>query len=800
MSKVIVPDVRTQPWSTDATVVVDVASLTHTVARSVLGSIGLPSEVREKAKKRWTKEFIEVRRALLHNLHRVVDLLEHHGVAAGRLLLSVPLSPFPPAMTGWRFSADGANEAGEQERAEFLLQLADIEDQTRLALRRSGRDGVEVRSLDAYFSADGEHCVDEQCVIAATLRSWTDPTSTTFVLSWDADVSVAPWLAGGGRILLVRDISSDDERAMLHRLKRHRPDHLPGGELPEHLRVTRDSLRLLVHPQDVATAELRERLASWCSKPLAPVALRSGDDGELVVDTSDERRPLRRRLGAPHPTRWFDLRRSGLTEVDEPCTAIVVVDSFGLMTTANRAGIPALVPSVASVERALAPLGIPGRLGQLAVIPDILNRDHGTVMLSEKVEGLVLDPVIREALSAPLRNGIRTLDEENQRAIDSYRNDRRPWTIATTSVFLSTHLTRIGRSPTALEEKESTVLLAADIMWALLETDLPVIVLTDRADLMVALHLIEQHIGPERRMRERLMRVGFHTDTFRGEGIAVERSREDSPWTTVLLTARMIADLLRLDASRQGDPAALPRATDLVAFDPISNTYDSLDAAGEPHGSIPIAELAKLPLSEILPLVGGEEADAEERRGRLTAALELHLDLRTPLPRPRLLRRERQGPPPSAVRADEESAEVMGHALGNVRIRRAPGNGPVKRDVEAPLPGYLPPSGSEVTILVQQDGDACTIVLPDLSAVPAESGRPRPATITDGGRARLEAPLDPDDHRDDIGAIVRIAPLHGPFPAPQRGDVVLVTHLAPDRVQAVSTAITWRTPPVGPAA
>jgi hypothetical protein len=797
MSEVIVPDVREQPWSTDATVVVDVASLTHTVAEAVLGSVGLPSKVRLKGRMRRTKEFLEVRRALLHNLHRIVDVLEHHGVATGRLLLSVPLAPFPPAMTGWRFSSDGTDQEGEQERTDFLLELAGVEERTRRELRMAGRDGVEVRALDAYFSADGEHCVDEQCVIAATLGSWTDPTSTAFVLSWDADVSVAPWLAGDGRILLTRHINGEDERAMLDRLDRHRPEHIPGRQLPEHLRLMRASLRLLVHPQDIPTAELREHIARWWSEPLPPVALRSNDDGGLLVDTTDERRPLSRRLGTPHPTRWFDLRRTGLTAVDEPCAAIVVVDSFGLMTTANRAGIPALVPSVTSVERALAPLGIKGRLGQLAVIPDILNRDHGSVMLSETVDGHPLEPMIREALSAPLRNGIRTLDEENQKAIDTYRNDSRPWTIATTSVFLSTRLARIGRSPVVLEEKESTVLLAADIMWALLETDLPVIMLTDRADLVVALHLIEQHIGPERRMRERLVRVGFHTDTFRGEGIPVERSREDSPWTTVLLTARMIADLLRLDASRQGDPAELPQATDLVAFDPISGMYDSLDAAGQPHGSIPIAELAKLPLSEILPLVGGEADDTAERRERMTAALELHLDLRTPLPRPRLLRRERQNPPSRAVRADEESAEVMGHALGNVRIRRAPGNGQVRRDIEAPLPGYLPPSGSEVTILVQQDGDACTIVLPDLSTVPAESGRPRPATITDGGRARLEAPLDPDDRRDDVGDIVRIAPLHGPFPGPRRGDVVLVTHLAPDRVQAVSTAITWRTPPVG---
>lgn len=798
MSRVIVPDVRSEPWATDVTVIVDVASLTHTVAEDVLNWLGLPAKTRHR---QWTQEFLDVRTALRRNLHRVVDVFEYHGVRPARLLLSIPSHPFPPAATGWRPTEEEMLRNPDQQRGAFLLELADTEKETRRRLDAEGRDDVEVQVLPAFFSADGEHCVDEQCVLAAAASSWDDPDRKVFVLSWDADVTVAPWLAGGGPILVARSMNNKEAAKLKYRLARHRPDHIPTGELPPSLRLTTESLRnLLVHPEDLSDAseELRGRLAKHRTTDMVTLSVEVRDGARRLVDPSQrdnegQARTLTQDIDRPHPQRWFDLRRHGLLGTGEPCAAVVVVDSFGLMTTANRAGLPARVPSVTSVERALAPLGIDGRLGQVAVIPDILNKDHGQVALSRTIDGHELDTQLRKALSAPLRSGLTALDVDNQKAIDSYLDDEKPWTIPTTSVFASSHFDRIGRSPVVLEEKESAVLLAADIMWLLVNTDLPVIVLTDRADLMVALHLIEDHIGPDRRMRERIVRVGFHADTFRDEGVGVTDSQEKSPWTTVLLTARMVADLLRLDASDVDTTAVLPETTDLVAFDPISNVYDTLDADGDRDGSIPIGELARLPLSDVVPLVDVEADEAEERRTRLSAALELHLDLRTPLPRPRLLRRGRAAPPRRVVRAGEETVDVTGHALGTVRIRRRPGDGPVRMEIEAPLAGALPPIGTEVSIVVEEHGGDCTLILPDLSAVPAEFGRPRPATVLDRTLVRLEPPLDPDDVRDDVGETVRLAALRGPFPALRPGDVVLVTHLEKRRVQAVSTAITWPT-------
>jgi hypothetical protein len=796
LSEVSVPDVHTQPWCTDATVIVDVASLTHTVAEDIVVWLGFPAKERVNGKTRWSAEFVAMRRTIGDNLHRLVDLLEHHGVQTRRLLLSLPTRPFPPGITGWRASEDGEDLKGEQQRADFLFQSAEVGEKTRQQLRMAGRDDVKVRVLDGYFSADGEHCIDEQCVLAAVMESWTTPQQTVFVLSWDADVAVAPWLAGGGPILLARDLTAAEAKNIKRRLARHRPDHIPSPELPPHLRLTTESLReLLVLPKDLPAdaVSLRKQLAA--KQTQAPPSLRietDGHDRHLVDPSQKDNQKRSRRLtlaiDAPHPTRWSDLRREGLLRPGRPCEAVVVVDSFGLMTTANRARIPARIPSVGSVERALAPLGIRGDLAQLAVIPDILDADP--VDVADRIDGHPLDQLSKEALVGPLRDGIRAMDRMNQAAIDSYRDDERPETIATTSAFGSSGLRSFG-SARALEEKESVVLLAADIMWALLRTDLPVIVLTDRADLMVALHVIESHVDPSRRMRERIVRIGMHADTFRGEGFNVARSKETSPWTTVLLTARMIADLLRLDSAHEDEPTELPPRTDIVVYDPISDAYEVLDAERRSVGSVPLREFARLPLHMIERLTGLDADEATAKREQLTAELKLHLDLRLPLPRPVLLRRERRNRARVVVRAEPETAEVTGHATGLVRIRRAAGAGPVRREVESPVAGYTPPDGAVVSLVVEEAGGACTLILPDLGAVPAEYGRPRPATVLDPHRVRLEAPLDPEDHRDDVGAEVRLAPLLGPFPTPRTGQVLLVTHLNADRVQAVSTAVTW---------
>jgi hypothetical protein len=783
------------PWSEDATVIIDVASLTHRVAQDITTLLGYPLRGDGPNAGGWSPQFRVLRDAALDNLHRMVDVLEHHGVQTGRLLLAVPAHRFPPTETGWRLTSDGSQAKEEQDRTEFIMRSAKVGERVALELRRAGRHGIEVRQLEGYFSARGEHCVDEQSVLAALLSSWHEPGRTVHIVSWDADLTIAPWLAAHGRIMLTRDIGADEGRRLIGRLDRHRPDHLPDRSLPPHLKLSIESLRLLMLGRAVLPEEhsaIQDELAQRLPRSLPSTFIDPRPDGERLVDPSQGDRELTGPIGAPAPRRWFDLRKEALNgDPESSDAAVVVVDSFGLMTTANRADIPARTPTVLSVKRALAPLGIAGELAQLAVIPDIVDSDHNHIALSRLVDGQEVEGLTREALTGPLKDGMRWLDHQNQSAIDSYHLDGRASTISTTSVFGASRLSLFGKVPMALEEKESVVLLAADVLWAILFTELPVIVLSDRADLLVALHVIERMVDPDRRMRERIVRVGMHADVFTGEGIPVARSHETSPWATVMLTARMITDLLRLDAAHEEDPAVAANATDVIAFDPVSGMYVLLDEQGRPAGRIPIKELVRLPLHLITELVDPAAGKASELRDLVTAELELHLDLSRPLPRPTLMRRRQRR---TAVRATEATAQVIGHATGSVNIRLGPGHMPSRREVSTPLPGLVPARDTIVRILVEarQDG-ACTLVLPDLSDLPAELGRPRPATVLDGARARLEVPLDPSDERSDVGEEVRLLPLLGPFAPPKRGDVVLVTGVGNGRVQAVSTPISWPT-------
>ena len=790
-------DASTNPWSRDATVIVDVANLTHRIAEDMTKMLDHPVRSR-RGPRGWSPQFVALRDAALDNLHRIVDVLDHHGVETRRLLLAVPALRFPPRETGWRSTSMESDESAEQERARFIQRASSVADGVARALRVAARGDIEVRALKGYFSPLGEHCVDEHGALAALAESWLEPGRPVHVVSSDADLSIAPWLAGDGPIILTRELADSDENSILSRLRRHRPTHIPRRELPPHVRLTKESLRLLMlgraelPPQHAALqAQIRRRVDA----ELPSLMIETGADGDRLVDPRMRDRELTHVIGRPHSRRWYDLRTDALLDPAVSYGAVVVVDSFGLMTTANRAGVPARTPSVKSVERALAPLGIPGELAQLAVIPDIVDADHRIVGIAKSIDGHELTTVVREALTGPLKNSIRALDRRNQKAINTYLDDGKRWTIATTSVFGASKLSRFGAAPMALEEKESVVLIVADVLWALLRTDLPVVVLTDRADVMVALHVIEQLIGPERRMRERLVRAGMHTDTFSGEGIPVTQSHEDSPWTTVLLTTRMLVELLRLDAGREGEPVTLAATTDIVRFDAISGDYLLLDDEQRPIGAIPIGELARLPLQTIGKLTGVDRGDASTRRRAITTRLRLHLDLSRPLPRPTLLRpKDRK----TAVPAVEAAGQVIGNRTGTVDVRVASEHGTGRHVVTSPLPGFVPAPDTEVQILIEpRKNGTCTLVLPDLSSLPPEIGRPRPATVIGSALVRLEASLDPDDVRGDTGRTVRYAPLLGPFPRPKQGDVILVTRIDDDHVQAVSTPVRWPTRAAG---
>lgn len=767
-----VADVAVEPWSTDATVVVDVANLVHWVqsdvrrrvraAHGASGADGDPPGVPLRVASR--------------GLHRVVDLLEHHGVRTSRLLLGVPQDAFPPATTGWR--------AGTAEVALGLRTWRGVVDRVASAL--AGRD-ITVRGLPGLFGATGEHCVDELCVLAAVDASWTDGSRDVIVLSADADVAIAPLLAGPGRILLARRMNQRAADEMAERLVRH-PNHDEeiAGEPPAHLRLLTEAMRSLLQPEDLHEGHLKRAVAALPPVVVPTVELVEVDGASVLRNAANHDQVLSTPLEAPPDRTWFERR---LPLLDAGVRATAIVDPFGLLATANRCGVPGRVPTAASVAEALEPLALPLPLGQLAVVPDLLDADHGLIEVGDEIGGVQLVPRMRDVLTQRVRRSLVDLDDAIEASYDSYEDDALPHTIPTTSQFARGPLTRIGSSDAALEEKESAVLLAADLLWALRHTDGPVVLMSDRPDLVALLDLMDDVFGEDLGMRGRVTRVALQADPFAAEGIAVEPAEGTTRWPTALLTGRMIVDLLRIGVGAPEDDRATGTAvTEAISYDAVLGRFAVRGLDGRPAGEIGFEDVVQLPLTDVELIGAADRTTAARLRAHLADQLRLHLDLRVPLPSARLALPGGVG----LVGASILSARVVGHRDDRVVVHVTRGERSTEV-IEARMPdlGAVPPTGADVEIVVSDDGEHCRLLMPDLADVPDPVGRPRPARVVADGRVKLLVPLDPTDLRDDVHEEVRSSPLLGPYLRPAEGDVVMVTTLDPGLVRIVSTRLPW---------
>lgn len=792
MSEVVVPDVRTQPWSTDATVVVDVASVAHWMMENVEHRLGSAHRLSgaEGAPPQLTRADVA------RGLHRIVDVLEHHGVRTGRLLLGTTLGGFPPESTGWRL-----RDGGPDQRARRQRYIAAGEALVRRIGGLLADRGIPVTGLPGMRGRSGEHCVDELCVLAAAHASWTERQGRdVIVISRDADVAIAPLLAGAGRILLARRMGQADVNELAGRLERHGVDPDVAPLPPAHLRLLVTALRGMLHSEDLPAGPLREALAALPEEEVPPVELVDVDGQRILRNAHNPAQRLSSPLDIDHDRTWLERRRPLL---DAGVRATAVVDPFGLLATANRIDIAGRIPTAASVARALAPLTLPQPLGQLAVIPDLLDGDHGLIRVSDRIGGVQLVPSTHDVVTEQVRAGLLGIDAEVESALDSYAYDDLPETLGTASQFARRALASIGASARALEEKESTTFLAADLLWALMHTDGSVVLVSDRPDLVALLDVMDDHFGEQLGMRGRVSRIGLQADPFAAEGIRVDRSGAATRWPTALLTGRMIADLLRIGDGPQepdsaetsgadGGPGAAPTAViEAVAYDPVLNRFAVRDIDGRRVGDVGMEDVVQFPVDTVSLMALPDEESATRLRTLLATSLRLHLDLRVPLPSARLAREGDE----RLVGASILSARVIGHRDGGVVVRVTSSSRPGEV-VEARMPDVaaVPASGADVEIVVTEDGEHCRLLMPDLSHVPDAVGRPRPARIVADDRVTLLDPLDPADVRVDSGREVRVRRLLGPYPQPAVGDVVLVTALDAGLVQVVSTPLAWVDP------
>ena len=783
MSAPITPDVREDPWSTDATVVVDVANLAHWLKDETNDRLSRAHKGQDDPP---TIDRPDVERGF----HRIVDVLEHHGVRTGRLLLVATLGAFPPASTGW-----SPTRAGRQRRARAISSGEAL---LRRVRERLSDRGIEVAGVPGLFGDSGEHCVDEMCVLAAVHASWTGSEGRdVIVVSRDADVAIAPLLAGEGRIILAHHMVKAQLDDLTRRLERHGTDPDDGPPPPAYLRLLPTALRSMVRPDDLPEGPLRTALAALPEQTVPPVELAEVDGRRVLRNAADPPHRLSSPLDGDHDRTWL-ARREPLLDAGVRATAIV--DPFGLLATANRAGVAGRIPTAASVARALAPLGLPEPLGQLAVIPDLLDGDHGLIGVAEEIGGVQIVPRMRAVMTDRVREGLLELDGEVESSLDSYEHDDLPETVGTASQFGRNRLTGIDASAPALEEKESAALLAADLLWALMRTEGPVVVVSDRPDLVALLDVMDDHFGAELGMRGRVSRVGLQADPFSPDGFHVARSGSATRWPTTLLTGRMIVDLLRMedgpddpDAGRptradgDGGPQP-PTVTDAVAYDPMVHRFAVRDIAGRHFGEVGLRDVLQFPVDAVRLMERSDEESAAALRMLLATSLRLHLDLRVPLPSLRLTQEGDE----RTVSASILSARVIGHRDGGVVVRvTSSSRADEVLEVEHRALAAVPESGADVEVVVTDDGEHRRLLMPDLSAVPDAVGRPRPARIVADDRVTLLDPLEPADVREDSGREVRVRGLLGPYAELTVGDVVLVAALDAGLVQVVSTPLPW---------
>jgi hypothetical protein len=203
----------------------------------------------------------------------------------------------------------------------------------------------------------------------------------------------------------------------------------------------------------------------------------------------------------------------------------------------------------------------------------------------------------------------------------------------------------------------------------------------------------------------------------------VERSGAATRWPTVLLTGRMIADLLRI--GRDGPDGHGPDAALLIAeavrYDPTIGAFTVHDLDGRRIAEVGLADIVQFPADEVsLMRRTGPKAVAKLREV-LARDLRLHLDLRRPLPRPRLVRAGTDG----SVSASVLSARVIGHREGGVVVRVTSSIRPNEvLHASSPSLAALPEVGRDVEIVLDDDGEHCRLSMPDLADVPDHVGRP----------------------------------------------------------------------------
>ena len=429
------------------------------------------------------------------DLTRVREVFRHLGIEVTGFGVALPLEPVE--LLGVRAKPAIRHDAIERSRRWLMQQQRSL--------------GSEmVRAIAGGIDGHGEFGVDAMCVLEAIAVSWAPDVDALVVVSGDADLMVAqhyvtdtPIFAAGSytakqrRQLRLENRGWIDLRAAALRHMAPPRGRAAGPPLPPVvLEASKADTTDLDRHDDAAPPPTPGRHLAWL------------EDGQRIVISSDVDAELDI---TRHQRRMQAVSRAA---------TVAITDPYDLSLSAGRALGISKLPTPATVEELLTVLGFDLPLAQFAAVPDIIDR----FLASADIDQLQ-------------RQALEQLDGELEALIEAHREDGDVRTLVSVGRLAAERPDAIDPDLRHIEEKKVLTTLAADVLWALHHTSLPVVVVSDRAELVYLLDKMQRFVPDA---RQRLVRIGLHARPVAVVGDDTE-----------------VAGRVRVDASDRADLAAL---------------------------------------------------------------------------------------------------------------------------------------------------------------------------------------------------------------------------------------------------
>jgi len=510
------------PWL-DADVVIDVANLRH-----------------------WVKETQGGDQPVWPSLSLLRHTLAHYGVRTRSFVAALPTRPFVGAGRTERDLRDHSSSNLSAARENIATGIAWVQIQRR-DLRGTT---IQLRTVDGATVGRGERGVDELAAMAALDLLWDlpqqgpsradgsdAPRRGVILVSRDRDVEVCHHIASG-RPLFSLGINSVEGRKRARDLAQHKGYRyllLPKIVI-QRLGVTGADPLNRPRAYEEATREACVAIDA-ALEGIAPKPTDGGSSAvNLTLPTQGGQRtivssPLPEDGAAPHaaPDGSWEARRRRTTAGSR---TVCIADPVGLQRTGARAlGVAGLPGPDTLKQLVMERLYFDDPISLLCTVSDATKRSFANLehWVTKHTDEL-------GAAGERYLEAVRAADAEYDRLAEATADHG-----AVDRAELDLHRRphngeQPGRQHLRLEEKEVTVLLAADVLWTLLHTEADIALVSDRSELQYVLeNLPSVAAEPERQewlrglIGGRVTRIGLHADPFVTDGYVTAPDDEAGP-------------------------------------------------------------------------------------------------------------------------------------------------------------------------------------------------------------------------------------------------------------------------------